>query len=318
MSKSIGNTVAPEDVTKQYGADILRLWVAQSDYTADLRIGPEILKGVADSYRRLRNTFRYLLGSRVEGSPAVSDMPELERWVLHRLAELDQVVRDGYAKYDFQGVFQALFNFATVELSAFYFDIRKDALYCDGSTPRRAAARHTLDLILERLNAWLAPELVFTMEEVWLERSGGAGSIHLEDIPETPASWIDDALAAKWATIRRVRRVVTGALEVERQQKTIGSSLEAAPQVFVDAETADILKSVEFEDVCITSQIEIIAGEAPEGAFTLDDTPGVAVVFQKAQGNKCQRSWKILPEVGQYDPPDVCKRCSEALKELAS
>ncbi|MEM6277046.1 MAG: class I tRNA ligase family protein, partial [Pseudomonadota bacterium] len=319
QSKSLGNITPPEDVIKQYGADILRLWVAQTDYTADQRIGPEILKGVADSYRRLRNTFRYLLGSRVEGTPAmpVEEMPELERWVLHRLAQIDAQVRDGYGRFDFQNVFQTIFTFATVELSAFYFDIRKDALYCDGTTVRRQAARHVLDLILARLNTWLAPILVFTMEEVWLERSGGEGSIHLEDIPATPSAWIDDDLAEKWATVRRVRRVVTGALEVERREKTIGSSLEAAPEVYVDAETAAILRSVEFHDVCITSQIVIHEGEAPAGAFTLDDTAGVGVVFKKAQGNKCQRSWKILPEVGQYEPADVCKRCSEALAELS-
>ncbi|MEM6477602.1 MAG: isoleucine--tRNA ligase [Pseudomonadota bacterium] len=318
MSKSLGNVVVPDEVIKQYGADILRLWVAQTDYTNDQRLGPEIIKGVADSYRRLRNTFRYLLGSRVEGSPAVdpASMPELERWVLHRLSELDDAVRARYAAFDFQGVFQTIFGFATVELSAFYFDIRKDALYCDGDWPRRRAARHVLDLILERLNTWLAPILVFTMEEVWLERSGGKGSIHLEDFPATPASWRDDALAAKWARIRRVRRVVTGALEVERREKTIGSSLEAAPEVYVDAETAALLESVEFEDVCITSQIRVIAGDAPEGAFTLDDTPGVGVVFKKAEGQKCQRSWKILPDVGQHEPNDVCERCAAALAEL--
>ncbi len=318
MSKSIGNTIVPDEVVKQYGADILRLWVAQTDYTADQRIGPEILKGVADSYRRLRNTFRYLLGSRVEGTPPMAhgDMPELERWVLHRLAEIDPQVRAAYGRFDFQGVFQTIFNFATVELSAFYFDIRKDALYCDGTTNRRQAARHVLDLILERLNTWLAPILVFTMEEVWLERSGGEGSIHLVDIPETPTEWLDADLAAKWATIRRVRRVVTGALEIERREKTIGSSLEAAPKVYVDAETAAILESIEFADVCITSQIEIIASNAPDGAFTLDDTPGVGVVFAKAEGQKCQRSWKILPDVGQYVPADVSKRDAEALQEL--
>ncbi|MEO0938733.1 MAG: isoleucine--tRNA ligase [Pseudomonadota bacterium] len=317
QSKSLGNITPPEDVIKQYGADILRLWVAQTDYTADQRIGPEILKGVADSYRRLRNTFRYLLGSRVAGTPAMdpAEMPELERWVLHRLSEIDTEVRAHYRAFNFQGVWQSVFNFATLELSAFYFDIRKDALYCDGTTPRRQAARHVLDLILERLNTWLAPILPFTMEEVWLERAGGEGSIHLQDIPETPEGWRDDALAAKWATIRSVRRVVTGALEVERREKTIGSSLEAAPQVYVDVATAEILQSVEFADVCITSQIEVVAGDAPAGAFTLDDTPNVAVVFQKAEGNKCQRSWKILPEVGQYVPRDVCKRCAEALAE---
>ncbi|MEM6594302.1 MAG: isoleucine--tRNA ligase [Pseudomonadota bacterium] len=318
MSKSIGNTIVPEAVIKQYGADILRLWVAQTDFTVDQRIGPEILKGVADSYRRLRNTFRYLLGSRVEGTPAMpaAEMPELERWVLHRLAQIDAQVRDAYAKFDFQAVWQTIFTFSTVELSAFYFDIRKDALYCDGTTNRRQAARHTLDLILERLNAWLAPILVFTMEEVWLERSGGEGSIHLQDIPETPSDWFDEDLAAKWAKIRRVRRVVTGALEIERQNKTIGSSLEAAPEVYVDADTAALLESVEFEDICITSQIKVIAGAAPDGAFTLDDTPGVGVVFKKAEGQKCQRSWKILPEVGQFTPPDVTKRDAEALAEL--
>ena len=315
MSKSIGNTIVPEEVIKQYGADILRLWVAQTDYTADQRIGPEILKGVADGYRRLRNTFRYLLGSRVAGSPAVAveDMPELERWVLHRLSELDEVVRDGYARFDFQGVFQALFNFATVELSAFYFDIRKDALYCDGETPRRAAARHTLDLILARLNAWLAPILVFTMEEVWLERSAGSGSIHLEDFPATPAAWRDPALAEKWAIIRRARRVVTGALEVERREKTIGASLEAAPTVHVDKATAEILKGVAFDDLCITSAIEISTDAAPEGAFILEDTAGIAVVFAKAQGKKCERCWKVLPDVGLYAHAGVCGRCNVAL-----
>ncbi|NNL17144.1 MAG: isoleucine--tRNA ligase, partial [Boseongicola sp.] len=172
MSKSLGNTIVPDQVVKQYGADILRLWVSQTDYTADQRIGPEILKGVADSYRRLRNTFRFLLGNLGEATVEVApdDMPELERWVLHRLAELDARVRSGYAAYDFQGVFRAVFDFATTDLSAFYFDIRKDVLYCDGDTPERRAALAVLELVLARLNTWLAPVLTFTMEEVWLER----------------------------------------------------------------------------------------------------------------------------------------------------
>ncbi len=315
QSKSLGNITPPENVIKQYGADILRLWVAQTDYTADQRIGPEILKGVADGYRRLRNTFRYLLGSRVADTPAVdpAEMPELEQWVLHRLAELDAQVRAGYAAFDFQRVYSAIFNFATVELSAFYFDVRKDALYCDGDTPRRAAARHTLDLILERLNTWLAPILVFTMDEVWLERTAGVGCIHLEDIPETPKEWLNPELAAKWATIRKVRRVVTGALEVERREKTIGASLEAAPTVYVDAETASVLGDVAFEDLCITSGITVFAGPAPEGAFMLEDTEGVGVVFAKADGAKCERCWKILPDVGLHAHSDTCGRCSVAL-----
>ena len=319
MSKSLGNTVAPDDVTKQYGADILRLWVAQSDYTADLRIGPEILKGVADSYRRLRNTMRFMLGALAHfeesDRTAPEDMPELERWVLHRLAELDERVRTGYAAYDFQGVFQALFNFATVELSAFYFDIRKDALYCDGDTARRRAARTVLDILFHRLTTWLAPVLVFTMEEVWLERfPSETSSVHLEDMPETPGRWRDDGLAAKWAEIRRVRRVVTAALEVQRTEKVIGASLEAAPRVHVDsAETRAALESVHFEDVCITSDVEITGDTAPAEAYRLPEIEGVAVVFAKAEGEKCQRCWKILPDVGTHTHPGVCGRCDAAL-----
>lgn len=318
MSKSIGNTIAPDQVVKQYGADILRLWVAQADYTADLRIGDEILKGVADSYRRLRNTMRYMLGSLADFSEAdridAAEMPELERWVLHRLAELDVQVRDGYTKYDFQGVFQAVFTFATVELSAFYFDIRKDALYCDGDTLRRRAARTVLDALYHRITKWLAPMLTFTMEEVWLERYGSEGSsIHLEDFVETPAQWRDDALAAKWAEVRRVRRVVTGALEVERTAKVIGASLEAAPAVYVTAKIAALLETVNFEDLCITSGIIVSTDDAPEGAFRLDDVADVAVVFARADGQKCQRCWKILPDVDTHAHEGVCGRCNDAL-----
>lgn len=320
MSKSLGNTISPEDVTKQYGADILRLWVAQSDYTADQRIGPEILKNVADSYRRLRNTMRFMLGNLNGFSEAEKvappDMPELEQWVLHRLAQLDQIVREGYEAYDFQGVFKQLFQFCTIDLSAVYFDIRKDVLYCEGdhALPRRAA-RTVLDLLFERLTCWLAPMLCFTMEDVWLERhKGDQDSVHLVDFPETPADWRNDALAAKWDAIRRVRRVVTGAIEGERREKNIGASLEAAPIVFVsDTKTRAILDSIDFADVCITSDISVSGEDAPDTAFTLDDISGVAVVFAKAEGEKCQRCWKILPDVGQHAHAGVCARCNEAL-----
>ncbi len=281
MSKSLGNTVAPEDVVRQYGADILRLWVAQVDYTADQRIGPEILKGSADAYRRLRNTLRFMIGAldgfdeaeRVE--PA--EMPELERWVLHRLAELDVEVREGYGRYAFQHVFQQLFQFCTVDLSSVYFDIRKDALYCDpADSLRRRSARTVLDLLFTRLTTWLAPMLVFTMEEVWLERfPGEESSVHLVDFPDTPAEWRDEALGAKWAGIRRARRVVTGALEVERREKRIGASLEAAPVVHVaDPDLRAVLGSVDFADLCITSDLTLTDDAAPEGAFALDDVRG--------------------------------------------
>ena len=318
MSKSLGNTIAPEQVVKQYGADILRLWVAQSDYTADLRIGPEILKGVSDSYRRLRNTMRFVLGSLSETSESEKvepkDMPELEQWILHRLSELDERVRKGYSEYDFQGVFQSVFTFATVELSSFYFDIRKDVLYCDGDTLERRSSQSVLDHIFLRLTSWLAPVLVFTMEEVWLERyPGDDSSIHLTDMPNTPKAWRNEELATKWAIIRQARRAVTAALEVQRTEKVIGSSLEAYPVIHLeDQKTFDILDSIPFADICITSSIKLSLENAPETAFSTEEIKGIKIDFQKASGEKCQRCWKILPEVSLQNP--VCGRCNKALQ----
>ena len=319
MSKSLGNTVAPQKVIEQYGADILRLWVAQADYTADLRIGDEILKGVADSYRRLRNTLRFLLGSLGDYSDAIAvardDMPDLERMMLHRIEALDRQVKDGYARYDFQGVFSKVFQFATVDLSAFYFDVRKDALYCDGmdSLDRRAALM-VLDILFHRLTGWLAPILVFTMEEVWLERYPGAeSSVHLQDMPDTPADWHDPVLAERLETHRAVRRVVTGALELARQDKVIGASLEAAPVVHLPAEAAAKIDAEKFATLCIVSDLTLSTDPVPEGAFTLPDVPGVGVVFARAEGAKCARCWKVLPDVGTHAHPDVCKRCDDVL-----
>jgi isoleucyl-tRNA synthetase len=320
MSKSLGNTIVPAKVVEEYGADILRLWVAQVDFTIDQRIGPEILKGVADSYRRLRNTLRFLLGNLAGFSDAEkvapADMPELERWVLHRLAELDAEVRKGYSAYDFQGVFQKLFQFCTVDLSAVYFDIRKDSLYCDapGSLTRRSA-RTVLDFLFHRLTTWLAPILVFTTEDVWLSRyPGEESSVHLQDMPETPAAWLDEALAAKWVHLRQMRRAVTAALEVQRTAKVIGASLEAAPVVHVeDAGALAALRSVDFADLCITSALTLTADPAPPEAFRLPEVPGVGVVFELAEGAKCQRCWKILPDVGSHKHPHTCARCNTAL-----
>ncbi len=320
MSKSIGNTIVPEKIVKQYGADILRLWVAQTDFTSDQRIGDEILKGTADSYRRLRNTLRFMLGN-LDGfddseKVAVADMPELEQLILHRLAELGEIVENGYNSYNFQGVFQQLFQFCTLDLSALYFDVRKDVLYCDGDNSlERRAARTVLDIIFHRLTTWLAPILCFTMEDVWLQRfPGDDSSVHLQDFPETPSEWRNEPLAAKWESIRNVRRVVTGAIEIQRRDKVIGASLEAAPVVYVaDAAVLETLKGVPFADICITSAVDLQAGSAPEGAFTLPEIDGVGVVFAKATGDKCQRCWKILPDVGTHSHAGVCGRCDTAL-----
>ena len=327
MSKSLGNTVAPQEVIDQYGADILRLWVAQSDYTADLRIGPEILKGTADSYRRLRNTMRFLLGSlgdfQEDQRVALQDMPPLERWVLHRLAELDSVVRSGYAAYDFQGVFRAVFNFATTDLSAFYFDIRKDVLYCDGNTARRRAALTILDALFHRLTTWLAPILVFTMEEVWLERyPGDDSSVHLQDFPETPRTWRDEGIDGLWAKIRPIRKQITEVLEEQRQLKTIGSSLEAAPVVYLgndrhlwptNEEAISELTKIDLAEVCIVSAIDVELGPPPDLETDPKEAVSRWIKFRPAPGKKCQRCWKILPDVGTHAHPDVCARCDEAL-----
>jgi isoleucyl-tRNA synthetase len=320
MSKSLGNVVAPEAVVQDYGADILRLWVAQADFTVDQRIGPEILKGTADSYRRLRNTLRFILGSLAGFTEAErvapAEMPELERWVLHRLAELDAELRAGYDAYDFQGVFQKLFHFATGDLSAFYFDVRKDALYCDApGSLRRRSARTVLDLLFHRLTTWLAPILVFTAEDVWLARYPDTeGSVHLEDMPETPARWRNAGLGVRWAQMRQVRRVVTAALEVQRTAKAIGASLEAAPVVHVeDRAVLETLRSVDFAEICITSALSLTGDPAPPEAFRLPEVPGVGVVFEPAEGAKCQRCWRILPDVGTHRHPQTCARCDAAL-----
>ncbi|PGH54356.1 isoleucine--tRNA ligase [Azospirillum palustre] len=327
MSKSLGNVVAPQEVCDQYGADILRLWIINSDYSEDLRIGKEIIKTQADLYRRLRNTLRYLLGALADYSPAeridAAEMPELERWVLHRLSELDTLVREKVEAYDFHALFVALHNFCAVELSAFYFDVRKDSLYCDPvDSVRRRSVRTVMEHLFSNLTAWLAPILCFTAEEAWLARpeglTEGAGwtdeSVHLRGFPEVPAEWRNDALASKWEAVRTVRRVVTGALELERANKTIGSSLQADPTVFVDAATKALLADVDFQDVCITSAIEVTDAAAPEGAFTLADVPGIAVAPALADGGKCERCWKVLEEVGTvHDHPTLCIRCSDAV-----
>ena len=322
MSKSLGNTVAPQDVIKQSGADILRLWTCATDYWDDQRIGPEILKTSVETYRKLRNTLRWMLGNlahlRGDERVALADMPELERLMLHRLAELDPLVRGAYADFDFKRIFAALNAFMTVDLSAFYFDIRKDALYCDPySSLKRRACLAVLDHLFRCTVTWLAPMLSFTAEEAWLARDPAAASVHLESFPAVPASWRDDALAEKWRKLRNLRRVVTGALELERAAKRIGSSLEAAPIVYVaDPELFALAVDVDLAELCITSAATLVEGEGPPSAFRLDDVPAVAVEPRRAEGRKCARSWKISPSVG-LDPqfPDVTPRDAQALRE---
>jgi isoleucyl-tRNA synthetase len=325
MSKSLGNVVAPQEVVSQSGADILRLWVVASDYSEDLRIGKEILKYQADVYRRLRNTLRYLLGA-LDGFSdservAAKDMPELERYILHRLAETDALVRETVEAYDFHTMFTALHNFCAVDLSAFYFDVRKDSLYCDApEAPRRRATRTVLDHVFEHLVRWLAPVLCFTAEEAWLSRHGDAGesSVHLQLYREIPSTWRNDTLGTKWAKIRELRRVVTGAIELERAQKRIGSSLQASVEIFAAPDWGTPLAGIDLPELCITSAAALRLGEVPADVFSLGDVPGVGVRVLSAPGDKCERCWRVLPEVGAHEAhADLCDRCTEAVETLA-
>ncbi|MFQ5954176.1 MAG: isoleucine--tRNA ligase [Kiloniellales bacterium] len=324
MSKSLGNVVSPQEVIETLGADILRLWVVASDYTEDLRIGPDILKHQVEAYRRLRNTLRFLLGN-LPGDhpaepPALQEMPELERWILHRLWQLDQVVRGASERFDFHTLYTQLHGFCALELSAFYFDVRKDCLYCDrAAAPRRRAAVMVLERLFSCLTAWLAPILCFTAEEAWRARAAAdaADSVHLRLFPEVPEAWRDEALDEKWQQVRALRRVVTGALEIAREGKRIGSSLQAHPIVYADPAYASALENLDLAEIAITSDATLSRQAAPEDAFRLDDVDGVAVVVGAAQGSKCQRCWKVLPEVGSHGSfPDICKRCAEAVEAV--
>ena len=322
MSKSKGNTVTPQEVMKDAGADILRLWVMTTDYWEDQRLGKTIIQTNIDAYRKLRNTIRWMLGTLAHDKGeeiAYAEMPELEKLMLHRLAELDQVVREGYDAFDFKKIARALIDFSNVELSAFYFDVRKDALYCDApSSLRRRSALAVIRKLFDCLVLWLAPMVPFTTEEAWLSRKPDAVSVHLEQFPAIPAEWKNDALEAKWEKIRAVRTVVTGALEIERKDKRIGSSLEAAPVVHVaDPELLKALEGQDFAEICITSGITVEATDGPADAFRLAEVAKVSVVPKLAEGQKCARSWRITTDVGSdalY--PDVSARDAAALREL--
>jgi isoleucyl-tRNA synthetase len=324
MSKSLGNQTAPQDVIAASGADILRLWVASVDYTDDQRIGPEILKAVSDNYRKLRNTIRWMLGTLAHHEKGdkvgLNATSGLDRLMLHKLAELNVKVREAYAAFDYARVTSTLSAFMNSDLSAFYFDIRKDALYCEPpSSVKRRGALEAIEHVFRALTIWLAPILVFTTEEAWSSRDPAHRSVHLEQFPEIPASWRDDALARTWETVRALRSVVTGAIEIARANKQIGSSLEAAPRIYLSRpEHIEALRGIDFAEVCITSDISIETERpAPEGAFRLPELPEVAVVVERARGVKCARSWRYFdPATASPDYPDVTPRDAEALREL--
>ncbi len=320
MSKSKGNVTDPQVIAKESGVEILRLWVAMSDYAEDLRIGKTILQTTVDAYRKLRNTVRYLLGAlhgfdEAERLP-LDEMPPLERFILHRLWQLDGQVRAAYQSYSFQDVWRPILDFCSQDLSALYFDVRKDSLYCDRlDAVRRRAARTVMDAVFERLTIWLSPLAPFTMEEAWTTRFPDAGSNSLRVFPATPESWRNDAEAARWAKVDAVTRAVTGALEIERREKRMGGALDAAPTVWIaDVDLLAAFEGLDPAEVFRTSQAELITGEGPLDAFRLPDVAGVAVAPLRAEGRKCARSWRVLPEVGT-DPryPDLSLRDADAV-----
>jgi isoleucyl-tRNA synthetase len=303
MSKSLGNTVDPNKVMETYGADIIRLWALSVDYTEDHRIGDEILKGVADQYRKLRNTFRYLLGA-LDGFEeservAVEAMPELERYVLALLGQLDATLRQAIADFDFNTYVRALSDFANEDLSAFFFDIRKDCLYCDapGSAKRRAY-RTVLDTLFHALVRYAAPVLVFTSEEVWGTRYPDAGSVHLLEWPEVPSVSVTKA---RWNEMRTLRERVNEQIEPLRRDKVIRSSLEAEVQIYdLDAILGD------FIDADFLAELFIVARVTPM------KEAGISVT--RTSDEKCGRCWRLLPEV----PEDgaLCGRCEEVVNSM--
>ena len=314
MSKSMGNVTAPQDVMKLYGADILRLWVMNSDTSLDLRIGPEILKQQAELYRRIRNTLRWLLGN-LDGftedeTVPYAELPELERWLLHRLTELDAKIRLAVETHDWTSVYPEIHHFCATDLSAFYFDIRKDSLYCDGAdAPRRRAARTVLDILHRCLCAWFAPVLVFTSEEAWLARFPDEnGSVHLLDFPFIPEGWKNDALAAKWASVRDRRRHVTARIEDWRREGKIGSSLQVKVALNDTREEHFLLPEKEWEEVLIVSEV---------GLTLKSSLPFEPTEIEVAPGAKCDRCWRVLPEVGECSShPTLCRRCDAVVEAL--
>jgi len=329
MSKSRGDAVSPQTITSTIGADVLRLWVMSSDYYEDLRVGPEILKRQQDLYRRYRNTFRYLLGALAGFSEAEkmawAELPELERWILHRLYEIDQQVREASDSYAFQALYAEIHTFCAIDLSAFYFDIRKDSLYCDHSDDaKRRATRTVMDVLFECLTKWLAPVLCYTAEEAWLARypnEASAKSVHLETFSEVPFAWDDPTLNQKYEKLRAMRKVMTGALEIARAQKRIGSSLQACLTVFLAPSLRPFIKDIDLAELSITSAVEVVdvadgsATVIPQDAFTLEDVPGISVIVTQASGEKCARCWKVLPEVAPT-ALELCHRCTNVVERI--
>ena len=295
MSKSLGNVIAPEDILKKYGADILRIWVASSNYAEDLRIDHSILDQHADSYRKIRNTFRYLLGNLNDNFEKIdlekinlSDLPELEQFMIHKIYSLNNKFKNYFKNYDFHNLYKELLNFCTVDLSALYFDIRKDTLYCDEfDSQKRKSTIILLNVILNALLKWFAPILSFTTEEIFRLISKNNKSIHLERFLNFPSSFKNEALNNKWQELIKIRNICNISIEEKRASKEIGSSLEAELKIDLNDKFKDITKNIDFSELCITSKATISFSTITE----------VEVNTIKAKGSKCSVCWKISEEL---------------------
>ena len=315
MSKSLGNVVSPDKIIEQYGVDILRLWVVASDYYDDLKLDNAIIKSQTDSYRRIRNTFRYLIGNLFEFNNEekidIKEFPELEKYILHRLWEVDKIIQECIKKFNFHLMFTTLLNFCSNDLSAFYFDIRKDTIYCDHiNSIKRRSSRTLLDIVYNYLVRWLAPSLAFTCEEAWQSR-GNESSIHLEDFIIIDENFQNDKLSTKWEIIKNIRKVITGALEKKRIDKMIGSSLEAHVKIYLNEENLNKVNDINFDEISITSSFEIFKYNDQNTYFVIDDIKGVGVKIIKSQGSKCNRCWKYKEEALTKD---ICQRCENVIK----
>ncbi|WP_354688080.1 isoleucine--tRNA ligase [Candidatus Liberibacter africanus] len=322
MSKSKGNVMFPEEIISESGADILRFWAVNSDYHDDQRLGENIIQTNVDAYRKVRNTIRWMLGMLAHDTdeePSLASMPLLEQFMLHRITELDKTIRESYNTFNFKAVIRHLINFSNIELSAFYFDIRKDVLYCDPpSSLKRLSSIAVIRKLCKCLILWIAPILPFTAEEAWLSLDLNAVSVHLENFPVIPMEWQNVQLSQKWGKILLLRKVVISALEIERKSKNIGSPLETSPTIYItDSSLISSLEGIDIAEICITSGTTIIHDQGPTDAFSLPDIPNISVQCSKAEGEKCARSWRITKDVG-LDPsyPDVSARDALSLHEL--
>ncbi len=308
MSKSLGNIIAPEDILKKYGADILRIWVGASDYAEDLRIDYSILEQHAESYRKIRNTFRYILGNLNDKFEKVdfekiniSDFPELEQYMLHKIYNLNILFEKNFEKYNFHTLYKEIINFCTSDLSAFYFDIRKDCLYCDSlDNKKRISTIQFLNIVLEILLKWFAPVLSFTTEEIYsLLKIKEKGSIHLEKFPVIPSNWNNPNLNTKWNELIKIRDKCNSSIELKRASKEIGSSLEANLKILLNDKLIKLSKGTDFSEICITSGADV-------DKIKKDDGEEIIVETKKAEGEKCSVCWKIKK--------DKCERHGCAIK----